>query len=171
MAFTVQDDEGTVAGANSYDEIAEFKSYHDDRGNDFSAFSDTQIEVGMVKGTDYIDVRFNYSGCKRNNRQVTQFPRSELYDEDDDIVIGIPHEIKEANYEYAFRSLSAELMPDPSQTGDQQALRFRTEKVGPIARTLNYVGGGIKLPQYPEVDLILINSGLVLTQDRTIERG
>lgn len=65
MALTVQNSDGSVSGANAYVTLAEFKSYHGDRGNDYSAFSDPQINSAIIRATDFIDTRFAFRGVKQ----------------------------------------------------------------------------------------------------------
>jgi hypothetical protein len=80
MAFNVQNDDGTVVDANAYIDVATFKAYHDSRGNDYSAYSDTLIQKAIVRATDFVDTRFTYKGVKLNTDpenapQFTQWPR------------------------------------------------------------------------------------------------
>lgn len=67
MALKVQNSQGTVVGANAYITLAEFKSYHDDRGNDYSGFTDPKISAAIVLATDYLDTRFSFLGVKLGN--------------------------------------------------------------------------------------------------------
>jgi hypothetical protein len=77
MAMVVQNDDGDEVGANSYLTVAAFKTYHDNRGNSYSDYTDSQIEKALVKATDYIDTRFIFKGIKLNDddTQTTQWPR------------------------------------------------------------------------------------------------
>lgn len=64
MTLKVQNSYGSVASANAYITLAEFKSYHDDRGNDYSGFIDAKLENAIIKATDFLDTRFNFLGIK-----------------------------------------------------------------------------------------------------------
>lgn len=53
-----------IQGANAYISIAEFKTYHNSRGNSFGSATDTSIKQAIVKSTDYIDQKYRFSGVK-----------------------------------------------------------------------------------------------------------
>ena len=97
MALIEQDNTGAVSGANAYISVAYFKTYHDTRGNNYLAYTDTEIENAIIRSTDYVDIRFSFVGSKSNARdQLTQWPRSSALDRDGWYVTGIPLEIKDA---------------------------------------------------------------------------
>lgn len=161
MAFTVQNDQGTVAGANAYVTVAEFKAYHTDRGNSWSTATDTAIEQGIVKATDYLDYRFRYVGNLLNIDQTTEWPRVGAFNRSRFLVAGIPDEIKQACSEYALRALSAELNPDPERDASGRTVQSKSEAVGPISESVTYVAGAVlQMPAYPAADRRLISSGL-----------
>jgi len=168
MSFTVQDDTGTVAGANAYNTVAEFKTYHDDRGNDYSAFSDEQIQIASINGADYTDIRFKYIGNKLHGRdQVTEWPRGDAVDRSGDLVIGVPIEVKEAAMEYAFRALSASLVSDPDRDTTGAVVKSKSEQVGPIKSSVSYaLDGTFSMPRYPLADQKLLKAGLVVSGGR-----
>lgn len=64
MAFVVQTDDGTTQGANAYVELSYFKAYHDAAGNDYSGYTDDELQNVIVRGTRYVDTRFPYKGVK-----------------------------------------------------------------------------------------------------------
>lgn len=137
MAVNVQDDAGDVANANAYISVADFKAYHDDRGNSYGT-DDAAIGVAIVRATDYIDTRFQFVGVKNSGTQTTQWPRIasagtqlvETLDNDTfspfivvgvpptdpillvgpngETITGIPQAIKNATAEYALRSLNGQ---------------------------------------------------------------
>lgn len=167
MAFTVQDETGLVADANAYVSVLEFKAYHDDRGGDYSAFTDTQIEQAIVRATDYVDSRFAFIGRRRNDTnpaQATEWPRVGVSPQFD----GIPAEVKEATSEYALRALQASLLPDPDQDGTGQRLQSKSVQAGSVSVSKTYFAGGA-LPTYPQADLKLRRAGLL--QSRTLGRA
>lgn len=165
MALIVQDNTGSVAGANAYITVAEFNAYHDDRGGDYSgaAADDEAIEAAIVRATDYLDQRFTFVGKKRRGRdQTTEWPRSDARDRDQHYVNDIPPEVKEACAEYALRALAAELNPDPERNASGVAVLSKSEAVGPISESVTFVGGAVfQMPKYPAADQKLVRAGLV----------
>jgi len=164
MALVVQNNTGSQAGANAYISVAEFKAYHDDRGNDYSgAADDTAIEYAIIKATDYIDQRFNFVGKKMLGRdQTTEWPRSNAWDKDRYYITDLPTEVKDACAEYALRAISAVLNPDPDRDTTGQAVQSKSETVGPISESVTFVSGAIfTMPKYPAADQKLIKAGLV----------
>lgn len=166
MGLTVQDSNGSVAGANAYITVEEFKTYHTDRGNAFSSFTDPQIASAIIRATDYLDQRFNFVGKRLQGRnQSTEWPRRY------DAINGIPGEVKEATAEYALRALSAALNPDPERGGTGAAIASKSESVGPISESVTYVSGSVfTMPKYPAADQRLIKAGLTRTGG-TVLRG
>ena len=163
MAFTVQNDLGTEAGANSYCTVAEFKTYHADRGNDISGLTDPQIEVLLVNATQYLDGRFNYCGCKLEGRdQTTLFPRADLYDSEGYLVEGVPAEIKTACNEYAFHSQEVAL--NSTTSASDSSIKREMSKVDVIEKEIEYSGSKGTFttnPSYTFADTTLENSGFV----------
>lgn len=164
MAFTLQTDAGNVPGANAYIDAAYFKSYHKDRGNDYTAGT-SEIQQAIVRASDYLDYRFAYVGERLRSTQTTEWPRNGAIDADRESVNGIPEEMKEACAEYAFLDLSGTtLMPTPTRDTSGRAVKSQTKKVGPITKTVEFAGGGsnLSLPEIPVADQRLIRRGLVV---------
>lgn len=171
MAFTVQDDTGTVVGANAYIDTTFFDSYHGDRGNDISALTSQQKQQAIVKSTDYLDRRFRFIGIRLNDPQATQWPRAEAENADGRSVDGIPTEVKQACAEYALRAATAALAPDPTQEANGATVQMHKQVVGPLEDTIEYANGGAyTLPAYPMADYLLSASGL-LRRGKTLIRG
>lgn len=172
MGLTVQDNNGSVAGANAYISVEEFKTYHADRGNSLAGSTDPQIEAAIIRATDYLDQRFNFVGKKRLGRdQTTEWPRTNARDRDRYYINDIPPEVKEACCEYALRALAAELNPDPERDGTGAAIASKSESVGPISESVTYVSGSVfTMPKYPVADQRLIKAGLTRTGG-TLLRG
>lgn len=172
MGFTVQSDAGGVVGANAYLSVAEFKTYHSDRGTTVTQFTDPQIETMIVKGTDHVDGRFKYVGRKRTPDQTTQWPRSDAKDADGDSVSTIPQAVKEACAEYALRAGTITLMPDPDRDASGRLIQSKSEKVGPIEESTVFVqgAGSYQMPDYPAADQKLRRAGLVQTSG-IVRRG
>lgn len=168
VTLIVQSDAGDVTNANAYHDLAFFKSYHDNRGVDYSAYTDQQLSGGIVRGTDFVDQRFNYRGVKLLSAQTTKWPRragSEillpwwdinflspitdtfdatgsyvaLVDPDNQAIVGIPLAIKQATAEYSLRALLFSLFQDmPAPIGGRW-LQSESVKVDVIERSVNYV--------------------------------
>jgi len=169
MAFTVQDDDGSIAGANAYLTVAEFKAYHADRGNDLSSYGDVDIQRAIVKATDYMDHRFQFVGYQANDDQRTMWPRVDAFDEDDHLVEGIPDRVKEACAEYAFVALASTLNPTPTRDATGRDVQAKSSTVGPISESVTYAAGAsFASPKYPAADARL--SGLVVAAGE-IRRG
>lgn len=163
MAFALQNEVGTAAGANAYIDVATFKAYHDDRGNAYGTVSDASIEAAIIKATTYLDTRFRFVGYRAAGRptQTTEWPRAAAFDHDKRQVTGIPPEVQHATAEYALRALTAAINPDPSRDATGARLATKSETVGPISSTISYTGGGVfQLPKYPVADMILRRAGL-----------
>lgn len=153
MTFLVQDDAGSVAGANSYVDVDDFRDYHLDRGVDISIYADDFCERALVRATDYMDGRFAFIGMQASLTQFTKWPRGNAYDEDDVLRSGVPNEIKEACCEYAFLALTAELNPAPTLDATGRAVLSKRTVVGPIQEETGYAAGAaFKFPKYPKAD-------------------
>lgn len=163
MAFTVQDDNGSVAGANAYIDVAFLDAYHLDRGNTVTGTT-TEKEQAIVRATDYMDHRFRWVGERQSIDQRTGWPRIGAEDRDDDHRSGIPEEVKEACAEYALISLSATLNPTPTRDDTGRSMQSKSEKVGPISESVSFVSGGsFSMPKYPVADNKLRGAGLVVS--------
>lgn len=163
--FTVQDDDGSVANANSYITEAEFDTYVNDRGLTHG-HSQQVVETACVMATDYIDYRFNYVGKKRSQEQTTEWPRYDARDRDERLVTGIPIAVKEACAELAWASASSatgELVTNPDRDSSGQVVESSRVKVDVIEAETEYMGGGVfSMPKYPRSDMKLVRAGLVL---------
>lgn len=163
MAFTVQDNNGSVANANAYISLAEFQEYHADRGNSLAAYNDAAQQAAIIRATDYLDQRFRFVGEKRQGRlQTTQWPREDVDDVDGYTVTGIPPEVKEATAEYALRALTAALAPDPTRDASGVPILSKSESVGPVSESTTFAAGAVfRMPRYPDADQKLVKAGLV----------
>lgn len=162
MAFTLQDENGSVVGANAYLSVAAFKSYHDDRGQSYAGFTDPQIEQGIVRATQYLDTRFSFVGYVADPDQTTEWPRIDARDKNDRIRTGLPREILNATAEYARIALSQTLNPTPERDESGVPILSKSERAGPVSESITYAEGAIfKLPKYPIADQWLISAGLV----------
>lgn len=164
MAITLQDDNGLVAGANAYASVSYVRAYLTDRGTDLGAVTDAALEVAIILATQYLDSRYTFLGCRRNNAQDTEWPRREAYDRDGYLINGIPRAVKQAVAELANRARSASLMPDPERDGTGRTVLSKSEAVGPLSESVTYAAGGaFTFPEYPAVDRMLAAAGLIRT--------
>jgi hypothetical protein len=168
MAFLVQNESGTVTGANAYVTVAYFKQYHDDRGNSYAPplfADDPAIEKAIVKATDYLDARFRFRGTRAHGQrdQSTQWPRYDATDDDGEYIYGIPDALARACCEYALRVASAPLAPDPTNPMLGRGVKSFSQSAGPVSQSFTFESGGAsyQLPRYPAADKLLSLAGLL----------
>ena len=163
MALTVQTDDGLTAGANSYADLTYFKTYHTDRLNDYSAYTDTQISAGLIKAQAYMDFRFEYIGFRLLRTQTTEWPRQNAWDDRDTYQVGVPDLVKQAQCEYAIRACAAALAPDPTQEDSGRTPKRTVDRIGPLEQIREYdAWEAYGLPPYPVADHLLKMRGLVV---------
>lgn len=166
MALVVQNDQGTVTGANAYVTVAFFKSYHDDRGNSYGSATDAAIGNAIIKATDYLDTRFRFRGSRMfsTDSQTTEWPRFNARDDSGYCVDGIPPAVKKACSEYALRALTKALNPDPTFDDSGQAVKRISKTAGPVSKDVEYANPGVlSLPKYPVADRMLAAAGLLMS--------
>ena len=165
IQFLVQSDEGDVAGANAYLEVADFEQYWENRGVDYAGETEADKQVAIIRATDYVDQRFRYQGTRLEEGQSTEWPRDDVADCRGDDVEGIPQKIKDATAEYAGRYLDNGSLQSDSTDTDANIGRVTKEKVGPVE--VSYQGGIGKgsqtYPVYPTADNILKSSCLIVS--------
>ncbi len=133
------------------------------------------ISQALIRATDYLDMRFKYVGSKIFARdQTTQWPRTDAYDKDGELIIGVPKEVKSALNEYAARALVQELAPDPTVDASGFAVQSKREKVGPLEEETVYMTSGPGSQQtviraYPAADSLL--KGLTRGTGKKVIRG
>lgn len=87
-------------------------------------------------------------GSDSSGQQPLCFPRT--------LFSGIPEVLKMATVEYAVRSMTDDLMPDPVVDDTGQQIRRKFEKVGPIEEETVYQAvNGLYFRVYPEADALL----------------
>lgn len=171
MAFTVQGDT-PVTGANAYIDVATFRAYWTDRGVDTTASLDAAVEVAIVKGTQYLDLRFEYVGSRLSREQDLEWPRQFAYNDRGDFVTGLPTAVKQATSEYAYRALTSSLLADPTSDDSGLTIKAKEETVGPLTEKYEYdIKAGYSLPDYPQADRILIARGLVSSGSTSYASG
>lgn len=174
MAFEVQDPDVPTATANAYVSLAGFKAYADDRGYDYSAKTDGQIQEAIVRATGAMDARWNYLGHKFDADQSTECPRQSAYDKRGFLIAGLPKDLVDACSEYTNIDLllGLSLMPSPDNAVTGRLTYLRT-KADVVEREQHFSGNhGYVWPKWPLADQILINSELIDTVvRRTVSRG
>lgn len=182
-AFNVQTADGDVADANAYVALADFKQYHDDRGNDYSGSTDPEIKTAIVRATDFVDTRYSYIGVRRNGEdQTTEWPKADEEDGDIltnnfgdelDITTDLPTAVVKATCEYAFRALTAVLYQDsPAPSGGREVIED-SKKLDVLEIKKRYAPGSLGveiMPAFPQADRMLRRAGLVDDGDSEVIR-
>lgn len=170
MTLVVETGAG-LTNANGYISVAAFKAHHDTRGVSYSTYSDTQIGQAIVRATDYIDRRFRraFIGIRLTTTQSLEWPRLSAFYQDGRGALGVPPEIAQATAEYAIRSLSAPLAPDPTYDASNAKIVRKREEVGPVREEIEYGNNGVvdNFRKYPAVDSLLSE---LITQGREMLR-
>lgn len=119
-------------------------------GND-TAFSTTITGATLDPSGGFL------AGGLDRGPQPLQFPRDLLYSYDGRLITGVPAKVKQATAEYAVRSLSAALAPDPTVNDSLVPVTRSRVKAGPIEEDVTFAAGGVPrlTKQYPAADLLL----------------
>jgi len=141
MATLILEDGTGVTDANSYAVAADFQTYYEDREVNIDDFDTTQMEVGLIEASKYLDLRWGqyFKGSIAVETQGLEFPRSYLYDRYGNVVNGLPAPIVEAAILYALEWLNDNLYPDTSTSSAKEVKKKKTV-VGPITTEVEYVG-------------------------------
>lgn len=180
MAFTPQDDAGSVAGANAYIDLAYFTAYHTDRnvtnvvdGN----YETADIQAAIIKATDFIDSRYSFVGDRKSRDQTTEWPRYDAEDRDEYLIFGIPHQVQEACAELALAELetAGSLFPTIPTDASGRQIKSQSSKLDVLESSVEYFGGdsgsaSTRPPIFYTADWRLRRSGLV-ESSRRIARG
>ena len=166
-------------------------------GSAWASASTAEKVAAILRATTYVDMRWSFIGQLKGNDQALAWPRvgyqpagsgfyyagpyyfdgiyplllagSQLRDADGRLVDGtVPDAVKKATAEYALRSLTVTLLPDPSR--DELQVVELTQKAGPVEQSTKYAAGSGRrvLKAYPTADRILQRSGLVLSRERAV---
>ncbi len=75
MTITITVETGVVvAGANSFISLADWKTWADKRGYDYSSFTDEQVKAALVKASDYLN-GLAWKGFKTARANTMCWPR------------------------------------------------------------------------------------------------
>lgn len=174
MAFVVQDPDTPTSDANAYISVADFQSYHDDRGQSYGTATDEEIEQAIVRATDYMDVRWTFEGVRYDADQSTECPRAGVIDPKLGWYIeGIPSEIIEACAEYALTALNAVLNDAPTRdSSGARVTHLRTRIEGAVEREVHFDSTAIfREPIYPIPDAKMRKSNLLARPGHHIRRA
>lgn len=92
-----------------YGTVSGYRTYHTARGRNVQGHPDSQIEVVLLKASEWLDDRFRarFAGIKRYNRetQVREWPRTDAVDVNGWSINAdvVPVEVENATYEAAYR--------------------------------------------------------------------
>tara|TARA_R100001143_G_scaffold61834_1_gene63619 strand:+ start:195 stop:704 length:510 start_codon:yes stop_codon:yes gene_type:complete len=138
MAIVVEDATG-LDNAESYADVAFFKSYFAARGIDVTALTDDQIEQNLRLGTEYIDIRWGKSapGVAISEDQALCFPTDYFITDP----VSLPRALVRATVEYAWFSYNNGLFLD-NDGSSGPGITFLKEKVGPIETETEWSGSG-----------------------------
>ena len=109
MAFIVED--GTrKTDATAYMTVQQWKDHHTDRGIDSATdgtYLDTEIQAGIVQGSQYIDKRFGrrFRGWRSSKTQAMEWPRTDAFDDNDYLLDGMPQQLLKGTAEYSMLAL------------------------------------------------------------------
>ena len=163
MAFTPQDKDGTVDGANAYTDPTTVRAYWMDRGVDLTARTDAELQAAIVNATTYLDGRYKWVGYQIRRLQGTQWPRGGVTS----FLRGLPPALVTATCMMANRALTGKpLMPDPTFDASGGKVIESLKEVGPIKVQTKYsesvgASASASTPDYPEVTLTLQAAGLI----------
>lgn len=168
---------GNIAGAESYESVANATTYHAARGNTSWAAlaSDAVREQLLRKSTDFIEQRYRlaWKGYRKYSDQALSFPRELVYLEPQaniDLLLSntiVPTEVKNACAELALKASTYTdgLLPDVTDL-------ITEETIGPI--TTKYDKRSPVSPQYKAIDAMLavyLKDGGMNSATSTVQRA
>lgn len=177
--FLIQNDSGTVDGANSYADIDFFVAYCTSRGKSLidpltsAQYTDLQIAICLITGCDYMDSRWSWTGEREQINQDTEWPRLSAFDDSGVYISGVTDILRRAQSEYGYIALTSPAALNPTPTRDESgvAVQSKTTQVGPILESIHYAAGAVFTnPTYPSADNILKNRGYTASRT-TLIRG
>jgi hypothetical protein len=152
MALVVEDGTGR-ADAEAFVSVAAFKACCDGRGVDWSALADSDIEVLLRKGADYLGEAYGgrLAGWRVSTRQATDWPRVAVPRRDAGGCVyydsaTVPAEVARANIEAGLRAQAGELAQDLGQA-------VKRRKVGAVE--VEYQDFSAASPSYPVIDALM----------------
>lgn len=129
MTLIVESGTG-LPNADAYISLTFFKTYCSQHNYRWEDSEDFAIEAAIRLATGWIDTYNRYKGSRLLATQSLEFPRADLIDWSSHPVTGVPHRLKHACAELAFKALSQSLYTDLDRGG-----MVTSESVGPIRVT------------------------------------
>lgn len=133
MPVTLVVEDGTGrSDANAVVSLADFKTYFDGRGKDYSTYGDADLNAAIVRASDFLANAYIWQGRKINLRaQTMPFPRYAVTDRENWPVLPneIPREVKAACCEIALYEAANPGGLNPTVV---QSEKVRSEQVGSI---------------------------------------
>tara|TARA_R110000796_G_scaffold64465_2_gene149422 strand:+ start:21027 stop:21518 length:492 start_codon:yes stop_codon:yes gene_type:complete len=148
MALIVEN--GTiVSGANTYVSDAEYVTYAAERGYTIGAFGGAR-EIELIKAMDFLEsYRDRFKGSKVTKSQPLQWPRVSVFiDTFQENSNELPEELKKAQMELAYQSITLNLAPSGAFQNVQ------SQGLGALSVSY-YNGGSYQSVQLKSVDLYL----------------
>lgn len=134
MTLIIEEGAGDNLLANSYRSVEDLRLYAKLRGIDLGNKTDAECETLLISAMDYLEAqRDRFKGYKTSNSQPLQWPRSEVWDVEQNNSLlpnnEIPRLVEYAQLALAIEAIDSDLMPNknPDQKG-----RILKQTVGPI---------------------------------------
>jgi hypothetical protein len=140
--FVVETGAG-LSNANAYCTIAEADQYHLNHGHPIPWTMALQAdkEDAIRQATQYIDLNYVWKYIKYSDTQALEWPKRYVTDKNG-FAIGsniIPQQIKNACAFLALQVINGDVLISVQQ--DESAVKRTSYSVGPIAESIEYVGG------------------------------
>jgi len=155
MSLIAEDGTG-IAGAEAYSSIDAADAYwlkraHDPLAAAWATGTLANKEGAMREAADFLDATAGpyYRGVRSGFVQGREFPRTDAFDETGFYPLpDLPAVLSGANIALAARAISARLSEDADTNA---AIKSTMDKVGPIATSVEYWGGGDKEQKFGTV--------------------
>jgi len=171
MSLTVEDGTGKT-DADSYLSVADADTYNTSHSASAAwiAAVEATKEKALRLATQYLDVRYDgrWKSYRTNETQALAWPRAYAIDEDGYYWDSdqMPQRLEDATAELALRVVGGDtLLSDITKPG---TIKSQSVTVGPIQKSITYVGGYTQVKGYPLID------GLVkplVKSSSSLERG
>ena len=158
MALIVEDGTG-IAGADSYADRAFIDTYwlnrpQSDNAATWAAADDATKDGAAREATGFIDATYgpHYRGTRTSYDQGLLWPRDGATDDDGSDLPALPAELQRGVAELAARALVGTLAEDSPRGGQ---IKSKSEQVGPIKESIEYVSGAPAATTYGILDGML----------------
>lgn len=141
-SFIVEDGTG-LDNANALLTVAEADQIMENYGasSDWSGASNEIKENGIREATRFINMQYSWKGWRVHTTQALQWPRSECYDDEDNIVDYeiVPERIKEACAYLALKVVEGRTLLDDLENA--ATVKKTKDVIGPLTEEIEYVKG------------------------------